>query len=205
MRKNNVRFLIPLSYALVFSIIYFYFLTLIFVTPNEQNPPILLYFGLFLPILGFFYYFFYFNTQNKKEIKSIKFVNENTIKIVLTILMIISFFSVPNMTSEVIIEWSRIPYQNIIRSSIFLLGSIYLPGSSIYKLFLEKIDVPKKLNVEPFLIKITLYPLISFSLLGTSSLILESLGLQRQYFSVTLLAIILSLIALDFIYKNRVF
>ncbi|MHA1284645.1 MAG: hypothetical protein ACTSQP_19260 [Promethearchaeota archaeon] len=76
--------------------------------------------------------------------------------------------SIPDIIK--IIPWEKINFLNYFKCFSFLIGLIYLPGSSIYHLFFKNFKLFKD---NSFLFKITIYPLISYCFLGTSVLILD--------------------------------
>ena len=204
MPKKYVHHLIPIFGTLIFILGFFYFLNQFYIQPNEFEVSILLLIGFSLIIFSFFYYFFYFiktDTETSLEIKT-KLISENVLKIILIILMIFSFFITP-IPSEIIADWRTIGFPNLLRGIIFLIGSMYLPGSNVYSILNNSLDLPKRFKVESFLVKITVYPLISISLLGTVTLLLESFGVNRNNFSIILFAFLIILFLLDFLLQKK--
>ncbi len=188
--------------SVIFAFIYFTFLIQSYIIPNAYNIPIVVFIGYSI-IIGLYFFFFILKERDLSKSYQIKFVSEDLFKITLIILMVITYFIPPISFSDVIVDWGEVGFLNYIRSITLLLGCLYIPGSSLYNLFLSKIDIPSKLNVEPFLIKITFYPLLSLSLIGTSTLIFEKLGLQRDYFTYPLFSIILILYFIEYFLRKR--
>ncbi|MFX1323275.1 MAG: hypothetical protein ACFFAQ_16700, partial [Promethearchaeota archaeon] len=54
----------------------------------------------------------------------------------------------------------------------------------------------------PFLLKITIYPLLSFTFLGCYSFILDQIGLLREFFAITLFITIILLFVFDFLIQK---
>ena len=126
-------------------------------------------------------------------------VNENTLMIILVCLMIITFFIPPITFSEMITAWEQISPMNYFRGIVFLIGIAFIPGYSVLNLIFPENRIAEKFNVEPFLIKIILYPIISFTLIGTLTLIFDQMGLPRSNFSLILFLTILALFFLKIV------
>ena len=107
--------------------------------------------------------------------------------------MALSFLISPVTFSEMIVDWSQISILNYIRGIIFLIGIAFVPGSCIYFILFPEDPLHQKFDVEPFFIKIIIYPVISFSFLGFITLILDAIGISRIHFPLLLLISILSL------------
>ncbi len=134
-------------------------------------------------------------------------INEDLINFILIILMVITFFIPPVPNSEMIIEWSRISLLNIFRAIVFLIGCSFVLGSCIFKIFLPNNTIHERFGVDPILVKLVFYPVISFAVLGSLTLILDQLGLQRMYFSIMLFFFILISYSLSLIlqiYRKKI-
>ena len=167
---------------------------MLFCSPPGYNAPIILLSGFGLFIIGFFYFFFYIiKDKENNVILRLNVFSENTITSILIVLMMCTFFIPPVTFSEMAIDWSKISILNYIRTIIFLIGCAFVPGSSIFGLLFPNSTIHEKLKIEPFFIKLVLYPLISFTLLGSISLILDQIGLMREYYSLILFLIIIIL------------
>ena len=167
---------------------------MLFCSPPGYNAPIILLSGFGLFIIGFFYFFFYIiKDKENNVILRLNVFSENTITSILIVLMMCTFFIPPVTFSEMAIDWSQISILNYIRAIIFLIGCAFVPGSSIFGLLFPNSTIHEKLKIEPFFIKLVLYPLISFTLLGSISLILDQIGLMREYYSLILFLIIIIL------------
>jgi len=173
-------------------------------SPFNYEVPILIMIGFALFIIGIFYFFI-----NMKEFEyssiSLKFrvINENSINFIVIILMIITFFIPPVPNSEMIIEWSRISLLNLFRAIIFLIGCSIIPGSCIFKIFFPNNTIHQRFGVDPIIVKLVFYPLLSFGMLGSLTLILDLFGLQRMYFSMILFLSILIAYSLSLILQIR--
>ena len=175
-----------LLYLICFITLYFIFL-IYFYLPLNYDAPIILLSGFGLFIIGFFYFFFFIiKDKENKVILRLNVFSENTITSILIVLMIFTFFISPVTFSELAIDWSQISVLNYIRAIIFLIGCAFVPGSSIFGLLFPNSTIHEKLKIEPFFIKLVLYPLISFTFLGSISLILDQIGLMREYYSLIL-------------------
>ncbi len=104
-----------------------------------------------------------------------------------------TFFIPPVTFSEMAIDWSQISVLNYIRAIVFVIGCAFVPGSSIFCLLFPNSTIHEKLKIEPFFIKLVLYPLISFTFLGSISLIIDQLGVMREFFSLILFLTIIIL------------
>ncbi|MHA1499445.1 MAG: hypothetical protein ACTSRT_18100, partial [Promethearchaeota archaeon] len=101
--------------------------------------------------------------------------------------------------SEMIIAWEQISPMNYFRGIVFLIGIAFVPGYSVLNLIFPENRIAEKFNVEPFLIKIILYPIMSFTLIGTLTLIFDQMGLPRSNFSLILFLTILALFFLNIV------
>jgi len=122
--------------------------------------------------------------------------------------MTASIFFPPITFSKIIIDWNQIGFLNYFRAIIFLVGCAFLPGACIFKIISPNSTLHERFRIEPFFLKITIYPLLSFSFLGVSTLILETTGLIRViigdfYTSVMFLMIIILFILNLLIQKHR--
>jgi len=187
------KFVIPI-YIVCFIILFFTFLYTFHVLPEGLGAPIILLSGFGLLIAGVFYFFFVLIKDNEnKIILRLNIFSENTITTILIVLMISTFF-IPSITfSEMVIDWGQIPVLNYIRSIVFVIGCAFVPGSSIFCLLFPNSTIHEKLKIEPFYLKLVLYPLISLTFLGSISLILDQLRIMREFFSLILFLTIIIL------------
>ena len=191
--KLSKKNLIPF-YIICFNTLFFTFLYTFHVLPEGYGAPIILLSGFGLLIAGFFYFFFCLIKYNEnKIILRLNIFSENTITTILIVLMISTFF-IPSITfSEMAIDWSQISVLNYIRAIVFVIGCAFVPGSSIFCLLFPNSTIHEKLKIEPFFIKLVLYPLISLTFLGSISLILDQLSIMRKFFSLILFLTIIIL------------
>ena len=148
--------------------------------------------------------FLFFNIDSNLQndfLFQIKFLSENSIRILLMVLMSICLV-IPPIRNQTIIIWNKIGLFNFVRAIIFLIGCAFLPGSNLYSLFFARSKLHERFGVESFLLKITLYPLLSFTFIGSSVLILDQLGLAGVYIEQVLFLQILSLFTLDLIFQK---
>ncbi|MBY8982305.1 MAG: hypothetical protein KGD57_05105, partial [Candidatus Lokiarchaeota archaeon] len=117
--------------------------------------------------------------------------------------MVITFFIPPVPNADMIIEWSRISLLNLFRAIVFLIGSSIILGSCIFKIFLPNNTIHQRFGVDPILIKLVFYPVLSFCVLGSLTLILDLLGLERTDFSIVLFLFILISYSLSLILQRN--
>lgn len=173
--RHLIRKSIIKIFILVLIILYFLFLIDSYIIPNHFKISFILLFGFAIILIGIFYFFLKINSPNSIIVR-VKILDENSIKAILMILMAISIFIPPVSFSNVIIAWNQINILNYIRGFIFLIGSLIIPGSCIFNLILGRSSIHERLNVEAFLVKITIYPIISLIFLGSLTLLLDFLG-----------------------------
>ncbi|MFX0135448.1 MAG: hypothetical protein ACFFDN_17525, partial [Candidatus Hodarchaeota archaeon] len=79
-----------------------------------------------------------------------------------------------------------------------IIGFGFLPGACIFNIFFHNNKLHERFKVESFVIKIVFYPIISFTFIGISVLIIDQLGVvDRNLFALILLYIILALFSVD--------
>ncbi len=208
MKLNKFQIFSIILFVSLFIILYFNFIINLYILPNNLEIPFISLIGFAIIIIGIFYLFLDINNNHtcKRFIIRFKFINENGIKSLFLIFMIIGYFIPPITFSEVIIDWSQIGYSNYIRVVLTLIGSAFLPGASIYSIIFPKNQFPNKFKVESFLFKITLYPILSFTLLGTFTLLFDFIGLNRELYSIMIFLFIIFLFIFDLLnqkYKNN--
>ena len=160
--------------------------------------------GILIFIIGFLLFEYFSENESKYASFHFKALSENSIKIILAVIMIAMLIIPPISSPTTIILWTKIELLNYLRAIVFLVGLTYLPGACLYNIFFHENNLHEKFNVEPFLLKITLYPLLSFSFIGISVLLLDQIGLIQETITLLLFLIILELLILDlFIQKYR--
>jgi len=136
--------------------------------------------------------FSFFNLDNNEYLNlHFKLISENSIKFILIILMGISLLIRPISSPRTVILWQKIGILNYFRAYIFIIGCAFLPGLSIFNIFLQDNKLHEKFKVEPFFIKFTLSPILSFSFLGLSVLILDQIGLSNINLFILILFILI--------------
>ena len=202
--KFNKKITFTIVFITCFIILYFSFLNSSLFFPSEQSPPIILLIGFALLIIGVFYFFLNLSKSKINEnLFNFKSPNENTIITILIVLMCGTYFIPPITFSEMIIAWEHVPVLNYVRGIIFLIGIAFVPGSCIFNLIFPKSTLHEKFSIEPFFIKIVIYPIISFAVLGTITLIFDKLGFVREIFSFALFLTILALYFLNIIIQKH--
>jgi len=188
----------------IYIFILFYLLFLVNTCAIQNDTPIkntlILFLGFTLLIIGIF---ISFNINSDNHIFHFWFISENFFKVILVFLMIGSFLLIPSITfSSMLIEWEGVKIPNLIRAVIFVIGCAYLPGSCIFNIILPNSTIHKRFGVESFLIKITLYPFISFITLGIVVLVLDQIGLIKELITIILILFMISLFFLDLIIQK---
>lgn len=201
--KRIVRNSIITTFISGFILLYFLFLIQTYIIPNNYQISIVILIGFAIIVIVLFYFLLKINSPNY-IIASVKIINENLIKTILMVLMGITIFVPAVPFSDIIVAWNHVPILNYFRGVVFLIGVLFLPGACIFNLILPKSTIHKKLNVEPFLVKLTIYPIISLTFIGSLVLILNFLGFTRPsfipflFFSITFLYILS-----NFLQKNN--
>ena len=201
------KYIILISFIFIFIVFYIRYLLLLYAGKYVylMRIPTVLFIGFAIIIVGIFYFFFDLNNSNKsnKIILDFKILNENLIKVFLILLMSISAIIPPIKFTQTVMDWNQIGFFNYFRAISFLIGCSFLPGANIFKIFFPKSILHKKFKVEPYFLKITIYPLMSFTFLGTCSLILDFIGLIREFFMPVLFLIIIILLIIDFVIQKH--
>lgn len=191
----------------IYSFIVLYFLYIIYLYSSHYfEISFIILIGFVLIIVGIFLFFVYLKNDNNLDeiVFHFKVLNENITKIIMMAFMGFAYFIPPISFTTTVMDWSQIGLYNYFRAAIFLIGCVFLPGACLFKILFPKTTLPEKFKVEPFLIKLTIYPLLSFTFFGTITLILDQMGLLREYFTPVLFLIILFLFFLDiFVQKYR--
>ncbi len=202
--KNNILINSIITTG-IFVFITFYVLFLINTTAIQKETPIesifFLYLGFILLVVSVF---IAFNINPSNQNFKFWFISENLVKIILLILMLGSFFIIPSIPLfPTIISWEEIYSLNIIRAIIFIIGCAFLPGSCLFNIFFPKNRIHERFGVESFLLKITIYPLLSFLTLGIVVLVLDQLSLAKEIMPNILISFIFILLILDLIIQKR--
>ncbi|MFX1383368.1 MAG: hypothetical protein ACFFBP_13075, partial [Promethearchaeota archaeon] len=194
------------KYFLFFTFIFVYMLFFIsvYIIPLELHVSIVLIIGFIVVIISFF---LFINTVNKDEnnlLFNIKILPENLLKIILLLLMVSSITISPITSTYSIISWVKIKPINYFRAITMILGCMYIPGASIFSIFFHDNKLHEKLRFEPYIIKLTFYPILSLSFMGVSVLIIDQIVvLNRNLFALVLLALIVSLFFIDIILQMK--
>ena len=178
------------------------FFFLFYIIPYEYNVSIILFFGFAVVIIGFFFFINLNHDKDENDSFSFKFLSEGTIKIILMVLICISLFIKPILSPTTVILWNQVSPLNYIRAFISIIGCTFIPGAGIYNIFFPNSELHKRFDIEPFLLKISLYPLLSFLFIGLSVLFLDQIGLIRSLFEFVLFLLIMGLFLSDFIIQE---
>lgn len=161
--------------------------------------------GFGLIIIGFFYIFIKLIHQkdyNNRELR-FKILSENFYKSILIIFMSILFI-IPSISyTESIMDWNQIEFLNFLKAFIFIIGCVFIPGACLFNIFFLNNRIHKMFDVNPIIIKITLYPLLSFTYMGLLTLILDVLGLNKEFFKFVLFLSIIFLYFLDILHQKK--
>lgn len=191
--------------AVVLFFLLYSFLPVIFwdvINFNGYQISIFLILGFGIVILALLGFVFLKNKKDLVITYQIHTFSENKFKIIIIILMCFSIF-IPSANSvKTIILWESLSFLNFFRAVIFIVGCAYLPGANFYSIFFSKSNLHERFKVEPFFLKITLYPIVSFGIIGMSVLVLDQLGLTGDLISFGLFVIILYLFIFDFLLQN---
>lgn len=198
--RQIVRISIISILIIFFIVLYFVYLVQNYIIPNYYEISILILLGFAVIIIGIIYFFLKINSPNI-IVARVKTLNENLIKTILIILMVITTFIPAVSFSDVIIIWNEIPPLNYIRGSVVLVGALFIPGACIFNLIFPESTIHERLKVESFLIKITIYPLISLTYLGSITLILDFLGFALNIIPVLFFSIVF-LYVLDLFFQK---
>lgn len=179
-----------------FIISYFFFLNQLYIVPNNFEFPIFVFIGFSFIIITFFLILLW-NSRFENTFLNFSFLNENFLKLILIILMLLTFIIKPVSFSQSIMDWDQISPLNILRAAIIIIASAFIPGSSLFNIIFPRNNLHTKLKVEPYILKLTIYPLISFAILGFFTLVLDFIGILNIYFSFALLFFIIILYLCD--------
>ena len=191
--------LAPILFIIGFISIYLVFLIYISDINSVFNVNITVFIGISFIIIAIFVFINLNHNLGNENLCSIKFLSENSIKIILLIILFVCFFLIPPISvRSVLINWTDIQLLNIIRAIVLILVCSFIPGASLYNFFFFNEKLHERLKVESFVLKLVLYPIFSFSIIGLSVLLLDYLDLHKNLFSIILLIIIVILLTLDF-------
>lgn len=182
-----------------FIILLLFLLTNIFLSFSSESfqYSIFLYFGFILIILTI-YLFFHNNFYGNDVYFQLEFLSEISIKLILFLSMLLIIFIPPLPFSQPLIIWDQIKFLNIIKGISFTIILMFLPGSCIFNLFLKDIDLVSKFKTDNFLVKITIYPLLSIFFIGSSIIILDFIKIESfELFSIVLVLEVIILYVLD--------
>ena len=198
----NFRNLIIYTFISIFIVLYILFLFQFYIIPNDFKISIVILSGFAIIIIGIFYFFLKINYYNKIIVR-IKILEENSIKTILIILMAVSIFIPTISFSDIIIAWSQIPIENYVRAVFFLIGALFIPGACLFNIIFPKNIIHERLGVESFLVKITIYPIISLIYLGSVTLILDFIGFTGDFILLFLFFSFIFLFYLDILFQKK--
>lgn len=181
----------------------FWFYISIDINPYTRNISFILLIGIAIVLLSFFSFLNLNHKEGNLLQFEIKFLSEDLIKAILVVSMGILIIITPISSTSTIIIWEKVGFLNYFRAIGIVMGCTIVPGASIYNIFFSKDNtLPEQFKVNPFILKITLYPLISLSLIGFSVLILSQIGLKGDMITIFLFIIILVIFFIDLIIQK---
>lgn len=193
--KESIRNLIILSFTIIG-------IFLLFLTGILFRTSLFAIIGLSLIFFILLYVFIYWETFKSLNYKK-EFISENLIKLIALVLILVLIF-VPVESADNSIElWENISILTIFRALVLFFCFSFLPGSNIYSIFFSNNGkaLHKHLNIKIYILKITFYPLFSFSFIGLIVLFLDQLNLSANFIIFLLLLVILFLSCLDFLFQ----
>ncbi len=199
--ENNLKKII-LSILFSVIILFVIFYRDIYEIFGYKISPILL-LGFIIVGLDFL---LFINLNHKRtyfKFVEVKFISENSIIFILLILMCISLFIPVKNSANMIISPDKISFLNYFRACVYMIGCAFIPGSLIYRFIFKNGILLSKFNINPFIIKITLYPLISLGFIGTFILIFDQINLSSELFSALLVSLILILFLLELVKEKK--
>lgn len=205
MRKklNILRSSVITVFIIIFISSFFLFLISLYIINNNFGIPVILLIGFGVIIAVIFYIFLDLSfSKNHKMVYIFRIFNENLIKIIIFLSMVFTFFIPPISFSEFIIDWNRIGFFNYIRAFAFLIGLMFLPGACFSNLVFPKMTLPERFKIEPFFLKLTIYPLLSFTILTSATFILDQIGILRDLMAIFLFWIIIILFICDLLVQK---
>ncbi len=135
--------------------------------------------------------------EGNKMLYHLPICSENSFKFIFLMFITINLF-IPSVTNNnSIILWENLNFINYFKAILAILSYAFLPGANIYKIIFPHNSLSKKFRIEPILIKLTFYPLISFSFLGVAILIFDQIGLIKKQMEILLFIAILLLFLMD--------
>jgi hypothetical protein len=127
----------------------------------------------------------------------LKIFSENQVKLFFFISIIFVLMIPPITSPNSVILWEKISLFNYIRAIITLVSASFLPGASIYSLFFSEDKLSSKLKIDPIILKITLYPILSWGFIGIIVLILDQIHLISNVIFIFLIICIFTLFLID--------
>jgi len=204
MEKNLKKNRIYILYTILFLVLYFTIICSLliskYVIGNFFFTIIII--GHCFILLGLIYFAFIYNQSEPKFLFETKFLSEDTIKLILIISMSIVIFIPPVSFSKTVINWDEINFFVLIRALIFIIGCAFVPGSNLYNIIFHNSKIHERFDVEPFLLKITFYPILSFLFIGILVLMFDIIGITTEFFPFLLFLSLLLLCFADFIIQK---
>ncbi len=164
---------------------------------------IILLLGFSVIILVFFIFINLNHHKGNKTLFQIRFLSENSIKFLILIFFMINIFISTNLGSKSIILWKNLNFLNYFKAIITIIVCAYLPGASLFKIFFPDDILSEKFGIEPMILKLTFYPLLSFGFLGISVLFFDQLGFNIVQIEINLVITILALFFVDIIFQVK--
>ena len=202
--KRFKEYFLQIIFVSVFILIYIIFLIYFYIIPYDRIVSPVLMIGFIIIIISIFIFINLKNLNDNTNLFSFKFLPENSIKIVLILIIGFCIIITPISYPQSIILWEKVSFFSYVRAIGMIIGCAFLPGACIFNIFFHNNKLQQRFKVESFLIKIVFYPLLSFSFIGISVLIIDQIGIvNRNLFTYLLFLIILCLFIVDIIMQKR--
>ena len=160
----------------------------------------------FFSLIGFiliiYVIFNNFSETSKEKVYSInvKLINEFNFKSFILILSF-SFFLPSSNNYKMIMDWNQINSFTYLRTIILLFSILYLPGSNLYNLFFKNRDL-NTFKDNSFIFKLTIYPFLSLTFIGSITFIFDRIGLAGKFYPILLFLLIFFFTIID-LFLNR--
>ena len=132
---NFKKYLFEICFALIFIITYLLLVFYYYILHNNFIVSPILFIGFSVVIAGFFFFINIDHKRGNYTVIEIKFPSGTIIKMILIIIMSISFFIPPITSTYTIILWEKVNFLNYVRAYSFLFGCAFVPGGNLYNIF----------------------------------------------------------------------
>ena len=189
-------------YTFAITSIFLTFWILFFLIPNKLIISSIFLLGIAIMIIAFIIFINLNHDKGNQLILKFRGPSENLIKIILLLLLLLALFFEPVYGPKSVVLWSSIRPLNYFKAINSLISCAFLPGGNIYKIFFPDNTLSKRFKIEPFFLKITIYPLLSFIFFGVTVLIMDQFEFSGELIMKSLIVMIFGLSFLDFIIQK---